>query len=140
MSSTEEQEGGVMDFRNSPILVTNKRGINVRTKQRFNIFSVRLSFSHCRTYAEYGYIDDVKWCQQFDPSVIMKWYLTFLFDDCIPDSAKWENGNTLYFEIDNSKGTLTGEFIHDELKYDSLEDGPFEGGPGSFWVIPISEF
>ena len=125
------QEGGLMDFRQNEIIV--------RRKKYRNVFSVRITFSCCQT--SQGYLDEVAWCTTSDISNITKWYLIYLFDEYVEGSAKWlPNSTTLYFELDNKENKLTKESIFETLKYDSLEDGPYEGMPGNFWVVPVKAF
>lgn len=129
----DEQEGGLMDFRQSNIIV--------RKKKYRNVFGVKLTFTCNRTTDIDGTIDEVAWCAKTDITDITDDYLMYIFDEYIEGSAKWiPNTTTLYFELDNKENKLRKETIIETLKYDILEDGPYEGMPGNFWIVPASEF
>ena len=128
----EEQEGGLMDFRRNSIVI--------RKKKSHPIITVRITFTCVKTVDINGSIDVPKWCTSFAPRHIGDGYLQYVFDEYIKDSAKWEDGGVLYFELDNKEENLTKSYIREWLQEDSLEDGPYEGGIGDFWIVPASEF
>jgi hypothetical protein len=128
----EQQEGGLMDFR--------RNMISVRKKKNRKVFGVSLIFTCNKTADIAGELDVNRWCSSKNAENIAKGYLVYVFEQYIKGSAKWVGENKLYFELNNEDDSLTKDYIIDWLKDDSLEDGPYEGGIGDFWVVPASEF
>jgi hypothetical protein len=131
-NENDDIEGGLMDYRGGDLTVVDLDGK----------FGVTLSFcvniTNDAIHKKGLSIFPGEWCAKFDPQHIVdsNWGYNY---DIIKGSPKWIKPTTLYFEI-VATSTLTVNDVAEDIEYDSLEDGVYEGSPGDFWVIPVSAF
>jgi hypothetical protein len=131
-NENDDIEGGLMDYRGGDIQVKHLEGkIGITLSFYVNITNDDI---HERGLS----IFPGEWCAKFDAEHIVQSYWTYNYD-IVKGSSKWIGPTTLYFEIVADDTTDKNDIKYD-LEYDSLEDGPYEGCSGDFWVIPVSAF
>lgn len=127
-----DDEGGLMDYRGGDIKVIHLEGkIGITLSFGVNITNDDIHKRGLSIFPE-------EWCAKFDPEEIVEENWSYNYD-IVKGSSKWIEPTTLYFEI-VADDTTDENDIMEELDYTSLEDGPYEGCPGSFWIIPVSAF
>lgn len=74
---------------------------------------------------------------KFEASAIAEDFSSFDFEPII-ETAKWLPNNKLQFMIESYEEDVTEENILNDLLYDSLEDGPYEGEDNG-WVVMTND-
>lgn len=125
------QELGLIDYRGNNIIV--KEGGE-------NTFIVTLNFYfHLTNFEAEETIDVEEWCSLWDTDVVQE-----EFDNMYEViESKWLKPAVFQMRIKKpihfkSDTFYTIDEMINYLNSNSLEDGPYEASPGTFWVIPCN--